>query len=240
MATGRLPRGSRPAGPGRRPEGRSTRCRWCVPSAAPACGCLPPSSGCSPPARWLSGIGSVARRATGWRSRLSYLAFTAFVITARLKGGVLASCGCFGKADTPPTWLHAAVTAGLALASLPGPDGADSTSRCWSPPLPSPPPPTSRWPCSPWCRSDDRGRRRPVRRGPAAVRPRRRPAAQPCRDPQVAARPRCRARARPRRGPARRRSRIDQPAARRRCPRSCAARPSTASRRDVADRARTR
>lgn len=45
---------------------------------------------------------------------LSYAAFTAFVLVALRRGGVLASCGCFGKADTPPTAGHVAVTAGLA------------------------------------------------------------------------------------------------------------------------------
>lgn len=45
---------------------------------------------------------------------LSYAAFTGFVLLARTRGGVLASCGCFGKADTPPTTTHVAVTAGLA------------------------------------------------------------------------------------------------------------------------------
>lgn len=51
---------------------------------------------------------------------ISYAAFTGFVIFAKFRGGVLSSCGCFGKADTPPTWLHAGVTAGLAVASVPG------------------------------------------------------------------------------------------------------------------------
>lgn len=48
---------------------------------------------------------------------VSYAAFTAFVLLALRRGGVLASCGCFGKADTPPTRVHAAVTAALALAA---------------------------------------------------------------------------------------------------------------------------
>lgn len=47
----------------------------------------------------------------------SYAAFTAFVVLTKLKGGVLSSCGCFGKQDVPPTWLHAALTAGLGAAS---------------------------------------------------------------------------------------------------------------------------
>lgn len=46
---------------------------------------------------------------------LSYAGFTAFVALARARGGVLASCGCFGKDDTPPTRTHIAVTAAAAL-----------------------------------------------------------------------------------------------------------------------------
>ena len=45
---------------------------------------------------------------------LSYAAFTGFVLLARQRGGVLASCGCFGKADTPPTTTHVVVTGALA------------------------------------------------------------------------------------------------------------------------------
>ncbi len=46
---------------------------------------------------------------------LSYAAFTVFVAVALARGGVLASCGCFGKQDVPPTRAHIAVTAALAL-----------------------------------------------------------------------------------------------------------------------------
>lgn len=46
---------------------------------------------------------------------LSYALFTAFVLHARSRGGVLASCGCFGRADTPPTLTHAVTTGALAL-----------------------------------------------------------------------------------------------------------------------------
>lgn len=45
---------------------------------------------------------------------LSYAVFSVFVLVALRRGGVLASCGCFGKADTPPTATHVAVTAALA------------------------------------------------------------------------------------------------------------------------------
>lgn len=46
---------------------------------------------------------------------VSYAAFTAFVLLALRRGGVLASCGCFGKADTPPTATHVAVTGAFAV-----------------------------------------------------------------------------------------------------------------------------
>lgn len=34
---------------------------------------------------------------------LMYASFSAFLLAALRRGGVVASCGCFGKADTPPT-----------------------------------------------------------------------------------------------------------------------------------------
>lgn len=58
---------------------------------------------------------------------LSYAAFTAFVLLALARGGVLASCGCFGKDDTPPTRTHAAVTGALALVAATAPTGAALT-----------------------------------------------------------------------------------------------------------------
>jgi hypothetical protein len=48
----------------------------------------------------------------------SYVAFAGFVVLARRRGGPLASCGCFGRPDTPPTVLHAFVDAGLAVAAV--------------------------------------------------------------------------------------------------------------------------
>jgi hypothetical protein len=39
----------------------------------------------------------------------SYLAFGGFVALALVRRWPLASCGCFGEPDTPPTALHAAV-----------------------------------------------------------------------------------------------------------------------------------
>ena len=49
---------------------------------------------------------------------LSYAGFTAFVLRALRSGSPLASCGCFGKTDTPPTPGHAAVTAVIAVAAV--------------------------------------------------------------------------------------------------------------------------
>ena len=48
----------------------------------------------------------------------SYAGFTLFVLQALRSGSPLASCGCFGKVDTPPTRLHAIVTGVLAVLSL--------------------------------------------------------------------------------------------------------------------------
>lgn len=45
---------------------------------------------------------------------LSYAAFSGFVLLSMRRGGVLSSCGCFGKDDTPPTGAHVAVTASAA------------------------------------------------------------------------------------------------------------------------------
>ncbi|HET9090810.1 MAG TPA: MauE/DoxX family redox-associated membrane protein, partial [Acidimicrobiales bacterium] len=44
----------------------------------------------------------------------SYAAFTGVVLYARRRGGPLATCGCFGRADTPATRTHAVLTGGLA------------------------------------------------------------------------------------------------------------------------------
>jgi hypothetical protein len=48
----------------------------------------------------------------------SYLAFAVFVLYARARGGSLATCGCFGSPDTPPTVLHALVDVALASGAL--------------------------------------------------------------------------------------------------------------------------
>jgi hypothetical protein len=79
-------------------------------------------------ARWVrvlaaaeAGLGLVAvvhpSRVVAAAVALSYLGFTLFVLRALRSGSPLASCGCFGRTDTPPTPGHAAVTALLAVAT---------------------------------------------------------------------------------------------------------------------------
>lgn len=41
----------------------------------------------------------------------AYAVFTGFVALVLARGGVLGSCGCFGKPDTPPSRTHLALTA---------------------------------------------------------------------------------------------------------------------------------
>jgi hypothetical protein len=48
---------------------------------------------------------------------LSYLVFVAVVTYARWRGGPLATCGCFGRLDTPPTALHLVLNLVLAAAA---------------------------------------------------------------------------------------------------------------------------
>jgi hypothetical protein len=48
---------------------------------------------------------------------LSYAAFAGFVVFARRRGGVLASCGCFGTADTLATRLHVVLDLAMAVAA---------------------------------------------------------------------------------------------------------------------------
>ncbi|HEX3005234.1 MAG TPA: MauE/DoxX family redox-associated membrane protein [Angustibacter sp.] len=76
-------------------------------------------------------VGALALVAPGRLSGVlvaaSYLAFTAFVALALARGGVLASCGCFGRPDTPPTRTHLAVTVVLA---------ASGVALAWAPPDP--------------------------------------------------------------------------------------------------------
>jgi hypothetical protein len=48
----------------------------------------------------------------------SYAAFSGFVAWALRRGGVLSSCGCFGRADTPPTRVHVVLTVTFTAVAL--------------------------------------------------------------------------------------------------------------------------
>jgi hypothetical protein len=61
----------------------------------------------------------------------SYLGFTAFVIVALRKSGVVASCGCIGRPDTPPTVAHVVVTALFAAAAGVAAGGGPSGVMAW-------------------------------------------------------------------------------------------------------------
>jgi hypothetical protein len=49
---------------------------------------------------------------------VSYLAFAAFVAAALTSGTPIGSCGCLGRADTPPRPVHVVVDAVLAAGAL--------------------------------------------------------------------------------------------------------------------------
>jgi hypothetical protein len=50
---------------------------------------------------------------------LFYLGFAVFVIVALARRLPIGSCGCFGKDDTPPTWIHVAFDlVGVAVAGI--------------------------------------------------------------------------------------------------------------------------
>ncbi len=65
----------------------------------------------------LGGLATGGRLAAAFVAA-SYALFTGFVLLALARGGVLASCGCFGKQDVRPTRAHAAVTALFALSAI--------------------------------------------------------------------------------------------------------------------------
>ena len=82
------------------------------------------------PVRWLVRAGAVAEAALGVVAiavprpltaalvACSYVAFAGVVAVARWRGGPLATCGCFGRPDTPPTALHLVLNLVLAGAAL--------------------------------------------------------------------------------------------------------------------------
>ncbi len=47
----------------------------------------------------------------------SYLGFAAYVSYVRSRHGLLSTCGCFGRTDTPATWLHVVINLVLAAAA---------------------------------------------------------------------------------------------------------------------------
>jgi hypothetical protein len=49
---------------------------------------------------------------------LSYVVFLVFVLEALRRHAPISSCGCFGKVDTPPSWLHVIVNLGSVAASV--------------------------------------------------------------------------------------------------------------------------
>lgn len=66
---------------------------------------------------------AVVALATGGRAAaalvaISYLGFAGFVAVALARGVPIATCGCFGKADTPPSVVHLVINLGAAAAAL--------------------------------------------------------------------------------------------------------------------------
>ena len=49
---------------------------------------------------------------------VSYAAFSGFVLIALARHAPIASCGCFGRLDTPPRPLHVVINLGALIASL--------------------------------------------------------------------------------------------------------------------------
>lgn len=60
---------------------------------------------------------ALPRPVTAAMVAFSYLAFAGVVAYAVARGGALASCGCFGRPDTPATVTHALIDLGLAAGS---------------------------------------------------------------------------------------------------------------------------
>lgn len=61
---------------------------------------------------------AVGDRVTAALVAASYAAFAVFVTMALQRRTPLSSCGCFGKADTPPTLLHVVINVALAASAL--------------------------------------------------------------------------------------------------------------------------
>ena len=97
---------------------------------ARALGALLPSAPALPLLRRVVRVGALAeaalgavalafpRPATAGLVAASYLCFFGVVAYARRRGGPLATCGCFGRPDTPPTALHLVIDLVLAAAAV--------------------------------------------------------------------------------------------------------------------------
>ena len=67
----------------------------------------------------IVGLGTLTIAGRWWSAAtaLLYFGFATFVVVALWRGTPLASCGCFGAADTPPTLVHVGIDAGLGAAA---------------------------------------------------------------------------------------------------------------------------
>ncbi len=88
------------------------------------------------------GVGAVAlafdARAAAAMVAASYLAFAGFVVLALRRGAMVGSCGCFGRADTPPTRAHLMINLGaaaVAAAISARPSGASFAAALGDQPL---------------------------------------------------------------------------------------------------------
>jgi hypothetical protein len=83
-----------------------------------------------PSAPWLVRVGSAGELALGVAAivvggavlwclvALSFVAFAVFVVAALTSGRPIGTCGCFGRADTKPTWWHVGANLALGIAAL--------------------------------------------------------------------------------------------------------------------------
>ena len=55
---------------------------------------------------------------TGGLVAASYFVFAAVTAIVRVRGGALSSCGCFGRADTPASWLHVVLDLLFGIAAI--------------------------------------------------------------------------------------------------------------------------
>ncbi len=90
----------------------------------------------------FEGVLAVAAAVTGAPSLVlgvagSYVLFSGFVVIARARRLPIGSCGCFGRVDTPPSWLHVVINlaAAASAVSVAVRDGGGLTSTLASQPL---------------------------------------------------------------------------------------------------------